>query len=316
LDHTFNIVTRDGVWRAGVAIEKRLSSGRARQSGRSIAASDACDAKLDETCGAAFDVLAPLAESVPDGRVRAVAAVRRVSSANGEEEWTSAAMTVTIGGISIVTTPEHLSDDVTWLRGVAPPASAAPFDYRGWPIVWNRGSASVLLHEAIGHAAEEDAQRLAWPSWLRVRDEPLFRIDDAGNVARAANLLDEPPASYRRATFRDVPIRRMTRVIVDHAGAPSSLPERHIEVNLAGGGHYDPLSEVVMLTVTNAHRVNGSRRESLPPFVIRESRERIRASLAGAAGPPVRYPGVVCSTDGQKLVVDCLAPRIVTSELR
>lgn len=316
MDHTFDIVTRDGVWRAGVAIEERLSFGTARQRGYSITAGDAFDAELDAACAAAFAPLQRLARSVADGRVRAVAAVRRVRSSNGEDEWTSAAMTVTIGGLSIVTSVAHFDEDVQWLRSAGQGAVAPLESYPGLPIVWTHGSASVLLHEAIGHAAEERSTRIEWPEWLRVRDEPPFRLDDAGNTARPADLLAEAPSSLRRATFRDVPIRRMTRVIVDHQAVSASLPDRHIEVQLAGLGHYDPVRDDIALTVTHSERVDGSRREPLAPFVIRESRERIRRSLAGASGAPVRYPGVVCSTDGQKLIVDCAAPVIVTSEFR
>ncbi len=316
MDHTFTIVTRDVVWRDGVAIEDRLSFGEARQSGRSIAARDALDEKLDRACTAAFDALRPLAKSVRDGRVRALASARRVISMNGEDEWSSVAMSVRIGGLSIVTTPENFAQDVEWLRSVAPPAPAALADYKEFPIAWHNGSASVLLHEAIGHAAEENAQAMTWPRWLRVRDEPAFRLDDAGNIARVADLLVETPAAFRRATFRDVPIRRMTRVIVDHDRAPFALPARRIDVHLLGNGRYDPLTDQIMLTVTHAYLAGGKRKERLQPFVIRESRARFRTALAGASGKAVRYPGVVCATDGQKVIVDCAAPLLLTSELR
>jgi hypothetical protein len=275
------------------------------------------DARLDRACASAFDSLRPLAESVRDGRARAVASVRRVSSASGEDEWTSAALTVTIAGLSVVTRLEHFEVDVAWLRHCAGEnAGASLNDYRAWPILWDRGSASVLLHEAIGHPAEEAAERVKWPEWLRLRDEPSFRLDDAGCIASSANLLLQPPASRRRATFRDVPILRMTRVVADHENAPFVLPGRRADIHLVASGHYDPLTDQVALTVSKAELVDGSRREPLRPFVIRETRERIRTALAGASGRPVRYPGVICSTDGQRLIVDCVAPLMLTSELR
>jgi hypothetical protein len=317
VDHTFTIVARDAVWRDGVAIEDRLSFGEARRSDGSIVARDAFDQKLDRSCAALFDGLRPLAESVRDGRVRAFASVRRVTSPSGEDEWSSLAMAVKIGGLSVVTTPEHLAQDLAWLHRVAGEGAGAPIeDYKEFPIAWYNGSASVLLHEAIGHAAEEGAKAMTWPRWLRVRDEPPFRLDDAGNVAGVADLLVEAPKSFRRATFRDVPTRRMTRVIVDHHRAPFTLPVKRIDVHLLRNGHYDPLTDQVTLTVTNAYLVDGNRKRLLPPFVIGESRTRLRTALAGASGAPVRYPGVVCATDGQKLIVECAAPLMLTSEMR
>jgi hypothetical protein len=317
LDHTFTIATRDVVWRDGVVIEDRHSFGEARQSGGTITARDVFDEKLDRACDRAFDALRPLAESVRDGRVRAIASVRRVTSVNGEDEWSSLAMSVRIGSLSVVTTPENFARDLAWLHQAGDEDAGAPLeDYKQFPIAWQNGSASVLLHEAIGHAAEENAQGMTWPRWLRARDEPPFRLDDAGNVARVADLLVEPPASLRRATFRDVAIRRMTRVIVDHDRAPFTLPGRRIDIHLLGNGRYDPLTDQVMLTVTSAHLVDGKRKELLQPFVIRESRARIRTALTGASGAPLRYPGVVCATDGQKVIVGCAAPLMLTSELR
>src|SRR5512138_2072487 len=100
MDHTYESCTRDGIWHRGSAVEERLSFGAARQRGSSIAADDSFDAPLDAACSAAFAPLAQLARSVTDGRVRAVASVRRVLSAEGEDEWTSAAMTVTVGKLS------------------------------------------------------------------------------------------------------------------------------------------------------------------------------------------------------------------------
>ncbi|MGZ7078722.1 MAG: hypothetical protein ACXVJT_04830 [Thermoanaerobaculia bacterium] len=309
-------MTRDVVWRDGVAMEDRVSFGEAKQSGRTIAARDAFDPQLDRSCAAALDALRPLAKSVRNGGVRTFASARRVTSVNGGDEWTSAAMTVTIGGRSIVTTAEHFATDVARLQSVAPPASAALVDYREWPTAWHNGSASVLLHEAVGHAAEENAAAKKWPRWLRVRDEPQFRLDDAGNVTRAADLLAEVPASFRRGTFRDVPIRRMTRVVTYQEQAPFVMPARRIDIHLLRNGHYDPLTDQVVLSVSDAQLVEGRRKERLQPFVIRASRDRIATALAGASGAPVRYPGVVCATDGQKLIVDCAAPLMLMTELQ
>jgi hypothetical protein len=108
----------------------------------------------------------------------------------------------------------------------------------------------------------------------------------------------------------------MTHVIADHRGAPAIAFDKYIDVHLAGMGRYDAITDEVALTVACAEIVDGERREPLAPFEIRESRVSICRALAGAAGSPERYPGVVCSTDGQKLIVTCAAPVIATSEFR
>ena len=312
MDHTFSIVTRDALWRDGAMIEERLSSGIAEQRGNRITATDALDASLARVCDARFD---EIRRAVPStGRVRAVAFARRVSSIHGDDEFSSAALTITTGGASIVTTPDHLAADMEGERASRPQSPVDPPGDVNLPLVWRNGSASVLLHEAIGPAAEEGAPPLRWPDWLHVRDEPQFRLDDAGRIARTSDLLHDPPAAFRRATFKDVAIRRMTRVVVD-AGAPFEMPDVYLEVHLASGGVYDPLTDEVAVTIARAFRVEDRRRESLRPFVIRASREHVRAALRGANGVLARYPGVVCSTDGQKLIVECFAPEMLTSEL-
>ncbi|HKS26126.1 MAG TPA: hypothetical protein VJZ76_25270 [Thermoanaerobaculia bacterium] len=197
----------------------------------------------------------------PDARVRLV-------SRNGD-----ATMTVEINGVSVVTTPEFADEDVQLLR--QPPA---PRPLRPAPLVWHHGSAAVLLHEAIGHPRELNLPEIEWPSWLRV----------------------DCPIELRRASFSDVPLRRMTRVVVSQIDAPFDLPDDRIDVQLVRGGAYDPLTDVVTIDV------------AVPQFTIRATRAEIAAALLGATGEPVRYPGVVCSREGQELVVGSYAPVVVT----
>ena len=301
MDHTFAIVTRDGLWRDGSMIEERLSSGVAEQRGRVIKASDALDAELARACDARFEEIVR-AVGPAKGRIRGIAFARRVVSEHGEDVFTSAVITFD----GLVVTPE---------AGVIPSATPPPRSLATLgmteALLWSHGSVSVLLHEAIGHAAEEGAPPIAWPAWLQIRDEPPFRLDDAGQIARTSNLLFEKPASLRRATFKDVPIPRMSRVIIEGEHA-FELPKKYVEVQLASGGRYDPLTDRVSVAVSRAVDESG---EAVAPFVIRTTRERIRAAILGARGESIRYPGVICSSDGQKLVVECFAPAILTSEL-
>ena len=225
----------------------------------------AIDERDDALVAACERAIETMRELVPpDARVRLV-------SRNGD-----ATMTVEMNGISIVTTPEFLSADVQLLR--TPPA---PRPLRPAPLVWHHGSAAVLLHEAIGHPRELGVPEIEWPRWLRV----------------------DTPMELRRASFSDVPLRRMTRVVVSQEDAPFALPEPRIDVQLVRGGAYDPLTDVVTVDV------------AVPRFTIRATRAQIAAAIAGAAGEPLRYPGVVCSREGQELVVGSFAPLLVTREL-
>ena len=218
--------------------------------------------------------------------MRAARPPRPLAHARGD----SATMTIEMNGISIVTTPELAAEDTRLLREVPSPRAAG----RGWreapgegrsvpqlPMLWHHGSAAVLLHEAIGHPLELNVPPVAWPSWLHV----------------------DCPIELRRASFSDVPLRRMTRVVVTQENAPFALPEPRIDVQLVRGGAYDPLTDVVTIDV------------AVPRFTIRATRAEIAASIVGATGEPLRYPGVVCSREGQELVVGSFAPLLVTRGL-
>ena len=123
-----------------------------------------------------------------------------------------------------------------------------------------------------------------WPSWLSI-DAPLVS---------------------RRETFRDVPLARMTHLIARQTDAPFALPGERIEVQLIAGGAYDPLSDIVTIDVAVS---------SAGPFTIRRPRAEVAASLAGASGEPIRYPGVICSREGQELYVASHAPVMITDGL-
>jgi len=150
----------------------------------------------------------------------------------------------------------------------------------------------VLLHEAIGHAQEHDHAPIDWPSWLEV----------------------DVPLQLRRASFSDIPLLRMTNLRISGGGRPARLagetpaPLSEIEILLVAAGSYEPLTETVTLRIAAAN-YDGRR---LPPFDIRESRAAVAEALIAAEGDPIRYPGVVCSREGQELVVGSFAPVMVT----
>jgi len=265
---TFSIAQIDELWLRGKLAERRLMHGIARQHGNEIVATDARDDALVAACEAAIEQMRRVVPS--DARVRLV-------SRNGD-----ATMTVESNGVSIVTTPEFVAADMPLLSmedrhsclssGGGTGKSACP------PLIWRNGSAAVLLHEAIGHPRELGIPEIEWPDWLRV----------------------DCPIELRRASFSDVPLRRMTRVVVSQVDAPFDLPNERIDVHLVRGGAYDPLTDVVTIDV------------AVPQLTIRATRAEISAALLGAQGEPLRYPGVVCSREGQELAVGSYAPLILT----
>jgi hypothetical protein len=272
----FAHAVREELWSRGRLVESRLEHGEAREDERGITATDARDDALVAACERELDRLR--AATPPDAIVRLVAEVGT--------EGTSSAMTVRIGPLSIVTTPAHINEDMDLLRRCAAfrhagtPASGRPAE----PLLWLHGSASILLHEAVGHALEHGHAPLLLPEWLHA----------------------DIPLRMRRATFRDVPWPRMTHVRVSQTGAPFELPADHIAVHLVDGGAYEPLTETVTIRIAAAKR-NG---EPIAPFTITMHRDAIR--FLGATGDPIRYPGVICSREGQELVVDSYAPVLVT----
>ena len=278
----FAIATRDELWLRGRLIEQRLSHGQAFHDGDTIVATDARNDALVAQCDAAMDELRRCI--VPELRMRLVAEARL--------DGVTSTITASAGGHSIVTDPQHLDHDLQLLWSAATAVATFPrdqaIDASHLPILWRNGTAAVLLHEAAGHA-EEHGQTPILSSWLMV-DNPL---------------------TLRRATFRDIPLLRMTNLVARQQDAPFELPNPRIEVLLIDGGHYEPLTEVVTLRVGAAELVDGDEARRLPPFDY--TRHRAAIAFLGATGDPIRYPGVICSREGQELVVGSHAPLMVTA---
>jgi hypothetical protein len=298
------MVRRDELWVRGTLDESRVSQGQAVARGREIIARDRIDDrdiadKLRNDCDAEMDRLRRLTASLKDARVRGI-----VTSTNAELEST---ITVTMDGISVVTSPDDVAADYAALRRLRRPPTAHP-PARPVPIVWRNGSAAVLLHEAIGHAAEHAHATLEWPRWLRARD-----VARDGHVA---NLIEgQPPSALRRESFRDVPLRRMTHLHFEQIGAPFELPANRIEVFLISSGTYEPLSQTISIDVAVADWVSAKKTQRMPPFALRASRKEVARALIGATGDPIRYPGVICSREGQELYVGSRAPVMLTAVL-
>lgn len=286
MQNRYAMVRRDELWVRGVLAESRLNAGEAIDSGREIVARNAIDPALAQRCEVQMDRVRHAIASIRDARVRCV-----VTASGDEIEST---ITIAMRGVSVVTTPETLAGDYRLLQTAA---NRKRRTVRA-PLVWRNGSAAVLLHEAIGHAAEHGHEPLDWPKWLRVRDESPDGV---------ANLIaGEPPLASRRESFRDVPLQRMTKLVAEQHGAPFELPDDRVEIHLVAGGAYEPLTEIVTINIAVS---------DAGPFTIRAPRRAVARSLLAATGAPIRYPGVICSREGQELYVGSYAPVIVTSDI-
>jgi hypothetical protein len=298
------MVRRDELWVHGTLDESRVSQGQAVAHGREMIARDRIDDRdladrLRSDCDAGMERLRRATASLRDARVRGI-----VTATSSELEST---ITITLDGISVVTSPDDVVADYAALKRLRRPPAAPPPSHP-LPIVWRNGSAAVLLHEAIGHAAEHAHATLEWPRWLRARD--------VARDGRVADLIDgQPPSALRRESFRDVPLRRMTHLHFEQTGAPFELPANRIEVFLVSSGTYEPLSQLISIDVAVADWISGKKTQRIPPFVLRAPRKEVATALIGATGDPIRYPGVICSREGQELYVGSRAPVMLTAVL-
>ncbi|HEX7422151.1 MAG TPA: hypothetical protein VF505_19875 [Thermoanaerobaculia bacterium] len=282
----FAIVTRDESWSLGsrLVTESRLIHGSADQRGATIDARDDRDDELLVLCDRESDRVREAIASLREGRARAVVTAR-------SDSGVSATISLSVRDLSVVTTLPHLAADYEMLIDLASVSAIADAGDLGVPLVWRNGSGAVLMHEAAGHPAEDDQPTLEWPSWLRV----------------------ETPLAMRRESFTDVPLRRMAQVTVTCVEAGFSPPSsRYIEILLVAGGRYEPLADRVSLSISAANRIDGNESIRLRPFMIDEPRESIARSLRGASGDVRRYPGVICSKEGQNVFVGSHSPDLVT----
>lgn len=273
---SFSIATRDELWLHGRLVERRLSYGRAIEDELGMRASDEADDALVAKSAAEIEALRTYV--VPDARTRIVI--------EASSEGMQRTIVVTLGQRSVVTEPEHFERDVALLRN----SRDGEMQPRPVPLLWRNGSAAVLLHEAIGHPLEHGQPSVPLPPWLAV----------------------EVPLCERRASFKDVPLVRMTDVIARQIDAPFVLPAERIEIELVDGGAYDPLTERITLRIAAATLIERNEAHALAPFAMHETRTNVVRSIVGATGEPLRYPGVICSREGQELVVGSYAPLMLT----
>lgn len=275
----YAVATLEELWVAGHRLERRLSYGEAQQQGDEIVATSRRD-----------DALVAICEDRMSGALAQCSAPNRRIVVEATTEVVTVTIVLREQGCSVVTDLEHFAVDLALLQSVAgtPAVRNVPRDVAA--LVWRNGSGAVLLHEAIGHPREHGQPEIAWPAWL----ETDVRF------------------AQRRASFRDRPLWRMESLTAHQRGAPMSLPDRRIEVLLVDGGHYEPLTGTVRMRVAAADLIEGAEVARLAPFTVMSTRDKIAAELCGAEGESVRYPGVICSREGQEVVVPSAAPTLLT----
>ncbi len=346
-DHFFASATRDEVWRVTRAgstrEEKRTEAGHAslrRRTDGSLAVTVTDDFSLAApafpTSRSLSEIHGELTTIFPgDSSVRHAhvklprdderslvirhVTVRRFSASAAGEAWhQSEVFTASCegrGSVAVRTIEEVIDRLIIPTRSETP----RPVDHRELPIFWTRGSGSVLMHEAAGHAAEARAKPAAWPSWLTVIDDPHAtglgqqQVDDCGNAGEARDLLGgQSPSCLRRPSFRDIPASRLSNLSVSSTGGPFELPAKFIEVSLIDGGNYDELTDRVTLAVGASELVDRGERHPLEPFILSETRAAIASSLIGGYGELVTYPGVICSRDGHRVPVGSASIDLLT----
>jgi hypothetical protein len=221
--------------------------------------------------------------------------------------------------VSIVSTPRSLRADISRLAAILASRPTRHARVDGLPLVWSGGSAALLLHEALGHPSERGASSVRWPKWLEVSDSPGLEgighlaADDFGRPVSHRDLTrGERPSALRRWSFRDTPIVRMSNLRVAGTGPPMPLPSPRVEIHLVEHGFWDPLAEEVTIRVSLAEIVDDEDRALLPRFTLRATRSELAARIEGWFGPETRYPGVICSDEGQALPVGSSAVGLVS----
>ena len=303
----FALVTRDELWSLGsehILLERRLIHGVATRHGDEIRASDSLDPECDRICLAEMSSFGRrMLDSVRSSAGSRPGTIRLIVSAwqDGGTVSSHSSCSLTMGSMSLISDAEHIGADAMLLATVSARDPEISIDYRTVPILWRNGSGAVLLHEAAGHPAELLHHPIDWPRWLSVND------------GDADLLRGSSPLKMRRASFADIPVRRMSHLVARQDGAAFDLPERRLEVQLVAAGGYEPLTGMVTLQIPAADLIDGESIRAVRPFTLHETRQAVAKALIGAGGDPLRYPGVVCSREGQSLVVGSEAPLMLTS---
>jgi hypothetical protein len=305
---------------------RRLDRGFARTDGseRSGFRVEASSEPSDDESRALGTLLervpAPELASIPrEVSVRVLTRASAVSTAGVTSCQGLQVIALSVGSLSIVTTPRNLPVDLDALLALAAREAVEVVDPDTLPLAWRNGSGAVLLHETVGHPAERGRFSTIVPPWLEVEDDPAgdlspLEVDDTGvPVARELLTRGRRPSALRRWSHRDVPARRMTNLVARGTNhGLTALPRARVDVLHVAEGYWDPSTDMVRVHVSAADLVDGHRRVPVEPFVFAAQRGEIFRRLSGWFGDPVRHPGVLCGDEGVSLPVGSMSVGLVT----
>lgn len=288
----------------------RVTAGRCVSEGRSIRAESLDPRQVTlETANLPPGEIAELLSSQPGVEALSIHSIaRRVSSLSGEHESRSTTVLARLeDGATLVA--DGLGAALS-MAGSRPWKTVSAERLDGLPLLFLSGSGGVLVHEIAAHPLIAGHQLPHLPEWLTITDDPsipglgfLGARDDCGRPTRPARIhLGEIPAALRRSSFRDVPLPRMSSLVVE-GSAPCEIPDDRIEIHLIEHGAWDPDRDVITLNVQRADVLVGGVQRPAPRFTIEASRTVLARALSGARGRPVSYPGVICSEEGQRVPV-------------
>src|SRR5438067_1789349 len=143
--------------------------------------------------------------------------------------------------------------------------------------------------------------------WLNgVRVESRLSHGVARDFSSRINASDDFDEELVHAC--DELIARLRRSVVDGARMRLVAGARRVREVV--------MTEATITTTIGGVSIVGSDVDALRTILATprrdEWREQIAASIAGAIGEPIHYPGVICSREGQELAVGSFAPVMVT----
>jgi TldD protein len=198
-----------------------------------------------------------------------------------------------------VRTPESVADEAA--RVAITLLSAREPEAGSYPVVVGPGWGGVMVHECFGHSMEGDGIRKQTSIRATQRGELVaargvtivdsgtipysrgsFRVDDEGTPARRTVLVEDgrlvgfmwdllnarltgesPTGNGRRASYRDVPLCRMTNTYIeagthDAAELVASVP-RGLYCKALGGGSVNPADGNFSFQVTEAYQIENGK---------------------------------------------------------
>lgn len=247
--------------------------------------------------------------------VRQITRRRIVVSNHGVDRQESQIVRVEREGVALVSSTlqdVQLVDRVPAARCMARPTEAMPLHFVS-------GSGAVLMHEAIGHPAEQN-DFITWPDWLRVTDDPtmnglgMCRVDDTGRETVLRQLVSDSPSAYRRGDHRDLPLNRMTNVVVSARFCATEPAPRRIVIELVDHGTWDAARDLVILRIVRSTLHDHESAVPLLPWRFAMTRAAVSRSLSATSLAVELYPGVICSSAGQDIGVGSASCDLVVVE--